>query len=63
MKSEYITRKTLARYAGLLGRGSIAARALASFDAAKGAGLAPRIAILNSGFRIVTRAAGERAFT
>lgn len=38
---ERITRKTLARYAALLGRGSVAAKALQAYDAAKADGRSP----------------------
>lgn len=49
-----ITRKTLARYAGLLGRDSLAKRALDDYDTSKAAGQKPIITMRNNGFTVQT---------
>lgn len=48
-----VTRKTLAKYAGLLGRNSPTYTCLRDYDEAVAAGRKPRIEMLNNGFRIV----------
>lgn len=47
-----IKRPTLARYAALLGRDSIAADALAVFDAIRDTGNRAQIARTNNGFKV-----------
>ncbi|CAB4126188.1 hypothetical protein UFOVP68_50 [uncultured Caudovirales phage] len=62
MTYKTISRAALARYAALLGRGSIAARALASYDAARAGGLRPVAQMSNAAFRVTTAAAGAQVF-
>ncbi len=55
MKPKFKTRATLARYAGMLVRDSLAACALRYYDAVKEAGGRPKIEMRNNGFSIHTR--------
>lgn len=51
-REKTIRRTTLARYAALLGRDSIAAEALATYDAIRDTGNRAQITMHNNGFRV-----------
>jgi hypothetical protein len=55
-----ITRATLACYAGMLGRDSVAAAALKAYDAERAAGRHPRITMPNNGFVLEVDGRRER---
>lgn len=59
-REKTIRRATLAKYAALLGRESIAAEALATFDAIRDTGNRAQITMHNNGFRVYR--AGVREF-
>lgn len=58
-KPETITRALLARYAGLLGRGSIAAQALDVYDGIRATGNSATIVMHNSGFYVSRKGVQE----
>ena len=58
--SEKITRPTLAKYAAMLGRGSIAATALAVYDWHKNLGEHQEIHLKNNGFIVYRVVDGQK---
>lgn len=54
IREKYVSRKTLARYAGLLGTRSLAYECLQEFDRRRAAGEKVKIRMVNSGFYLET---------